>query len=209
MARQPECPETHSGPAVFIPPVERQSEIRRLAHGTPPGEYQAVDYLRLEQLQLGVPRRRCVWRSDALARDVVLETVERADQVPIPYPAARSRAEVRPQMRAVCIRYAYRTRVVAPGHDFLSEPCPLDQGLLAQGMPARHEIPPVGKRRGRATIILCCRRCADQAEFPSAANAATVPESPWSRTNRTGWQTTQQRYGTSRSDNLSPNHAPL
>ena len=34
MAGQPECPQTHTRPAVFIAPVERQSEVGRLAHRT-------------------------------------------------------------------------------------------------------------------------------------------------------------------------------
>ena len=120
--------------------------MRRPAAAPEPGEDQIEDLSGLVYLQFRGSGCRGVRSRNALAGRIVLKPVKRTDEATVAYPAASLRPQVRAQVRTYRIGHADTACLVAPGDDFLAQPCLLDQFFLKNGLAACDEIPSLGER---------------------------------------------------------------
>ena len=144
-------PDFLAAPAGLVRPVRVQAPLWGPSLDSPPGEYQTVNFLRLEDSQPRVTGWVGIGSGDTLAGRVELIAVEGADEPPFTYSASGGRTQIRAQMRAVGLGDADAPALVTPDDDILPHPGLLDELGLQEGRKACDEVPALGKR-GRQAV---------------------------------------------------------
>ena len=122
MSREPDAPEFHFAPVGARRRRFRKLPLRRPSAAAPPGKNQTENFARLEDPQSGGPGRRRAGRGNALAGDIVLEAVERADKATVAHPASGFGAQIGAQMRADRFSDTDVSILVAPDDDPFAKP---------------------------------------------------------------------------------------
>ena len=112
-------PDFLAAPAGLVRPVRVQAPLWGPSLDSPPGEYQTVNFLRLEDSQPRVTGWVGIGSGDTLAGRVELIAVEGADEPPFTYSASGGRTQIRAQMRAVGLGDADAPALVTPDDDIL------------------------------------------------------------------------------------------
>ena len=93
MAGKSEAAEFHAAPLASIRRLLRKAPLRRASIDAPPGEDEAQDFTRVEDLQPGGFGRLGIGRCNAGAGYIVGEAVKGADEMAIPYASAGRRTQ--------------------------------------------------------------------------------------------------------------------
>ena len=153
MPREPDAPEFQVGPVGSGRRRVRQGPLGRPAAAAPPRKDQTQNFAGFEHLQFGGPGCRDEGRGHALAGDIVLETVERADEAAVAHAASGFRPQFGAQMRTDRLGHTDASSPVAPHDNLFAQPGFLEQLLLLYLFAAGDEVPAFRKRKKQGEAV--------------------------------------------------------
>ena len=175
MSREPDAPEFHFAPVGARRRRFRKLPLRRPSAAAPPGKNQTENFARLEDPQSGGPGRRRAGRGNALAGDIVLEAVERADKATVAHPASGFGAQIGAQMRADRFSDTDVAILVAPDDDPFAKPGFPEQLFFLYRLAAGDEIPAFGKWRKQGEAVRLVWTCFHLVRTVTGPMAADSP----------------------------------
>ena len=175
MPREPDAPEFEVGPVGSGRRRVRKVPLRRPSATAPPGKDQTQNFAGVEDLQSGRSGRRRVGRGHALAGDIVLEPVERADKAAVAHAAAGCQPQFGAQMRTDRLGHTDASFPVAPHDNLFTQPGFLKQLLLLYFFAAGDEVPAFGKwRKQGEAVALVLTGCHEYPPSPGSKAAASL-----------------------------------
>ena len=149
MPREADAPEFEFGPVGSGRRRVRKVPLGRPSAAAPPRKDQTQNFAGFEHLQFGGPGRRDVGRGHALAGDIVLETVERADEAAVTHAASGFRPQFGSQMRTDRLGHTDASFPVAPHDNLFAQSGFLEQLLLLYLLRLAMKYQPSGKGKSK------------------------------------------------------------